>query len=152
MNKQTIEQFDVIGIAIRTTNENQQAAKDIPLLWQRFTSEKIAEKIPNKTDDTIYCIYTDYEKDHTKPYTAILGYRVNNLSTVPQGMIAKTIKKGPFQLFTAKGNIVQGSVFNEWLKIWNADIQRAFTNDFEVYGAKAQNVEHAEVDIFIAVR
>ncbi len=36
MNNMKVEPFKVIGIAVRTTNENNQAAKDIPLLWEKF--------------------------------------------------------------------------------------------------------------------
>lgn len=151
MSTQHINQFHIIGISVRTTNENMQATKDIPALWDKFMKEQIAGKIPNKIDDTVYCIYTDYEKDHTKPYTTILGCKVKNLDTIPAGMIGKSIEGGDYTPFTAKGNVMQGSVFNEWTKIWNANLPRTFTSDFEVYGAKAQNFENAEVDIFIAV-
>lgn len=37
-----IRPFNIIGISVRTTNENDQAAKDIPALWKRFISEGIA--------------------------------------------------------------------------------------------------------------
>lgn len=66
MKTQTIETFQVIGIAVRTTNENNQAAQDVPILW-------------------------------------------------------------------------------------NSDLPRKYTADFEIYGEKAQNPENAEVDILVAV-
>ncbi len=152
MNTQEIKTFSIIGISVRTTNENEQAAKDIPALWNKFMTEGIAEKIPNKIDDTVYCMYTDYEKDYTKPYTTILGCKVLNTDMIPEGMIAKTIPNEEYTLFCAKGNLIQGAVINEWIKIWNSDVPRAYTTDFEVYGEKAQNYENAEVDIFIAVK
>ncbi len=114
-------------------------------------TENLLSKIPNKIDDTLYCIYTDYEKDHTKPYTTILGCKVSNLDIIPEGMVGKTFEGGNYQKHTAKGNIMEGMVFGEWLKIWNSDIPRAYSADFEVYGEKAQNPTDAEVDIFIAV-
>ncbi len=152
MSTEQIKQFNIIGISVRTTNENQQAATDIPALWNRFMTEGIMEKIPDKVDQTIYCIYTDYEKDHTKPYTTILGCTVKNLDNIPRGFIGKTIEAGSFKKFTAKGNLTQGAVYNEWIKIWNADIQRSFTTDFEMYSEKAKNFEDGEVDIFISLR
>jgi predicted transcriptional regulator YdeE len=151
MNTTTIPQFHFIGISVRTTNEPGHADKDIPALWNKFITEGIAGKIPDKTDASIYCIYTDYEGDHTKPYTTILGCKVEHLDTIPEGMIAKTIESANYIPFTAKGNILQGAVFNEWTKIWNTDLPRTYTADFEIYGEKAQNFEDAEVDIFIAV-
>ncbi len=151
MNKQKIEKFFVIGIAVRTTNENGQAEKDIPALWNDFMTNGIADKIPNKIDNSILCIYTDYEKDYTKPYTTILGCKVPDLQIIPEGMVGKTFETADYTKINAKGNILQGMVFSEWIKIWNSDLDRAYTADFEVYGEKAQNLENAEVDIFIAI-
>ena len=67
-------------------------------------------------------------------------------------MVEKIIEEAIYSKHIATGNILQGMVFNEWTKIWNSDLQRTFTADFEVYGGKAQNPENAEVDIFIAVK
>ena len=152
MNNQKLEKFKVIGISVRTTNENGQAGQDIPALWNNFITNGVADKIPNKIDNSIYCIYTEYEKDHTKPYTTILGCKVSGLQTIPDGMVGKTFEEGIYTKIVAKGNILQGMVFNEWTKIWNSNLDRTFTADFEVYGEKAQNPENAEVDIFIAVK
>jgi predicted transcriptional regulator YdeE len=151
MDNQKLESFSILGIAVRTTNENGQAGKDITALWNKFMSEGILEQIPNKVDNTIYCVYTEYEKDHTKPYTTILGCKVSNLDTIPNGMKGKKIDAGNYSKYIAKGNIAQGIVFEAWTKIWNSDIKRAYTADFEVYGEKAQDPGKAEVDIFIAV-
>lgn len=151
MNNVKIEPFKVIGIAVRTTNENEQAAKDIPVLWEKFMKENVHEGIPNKIDNTVYSIYTDYEKDHTKPYTTLLGCKVENLDNIPEGMIGKSFDGGDYIKFTAKGNLAEGLVINEWFKIWNMDLGRTFTADFEMYGEKAQNPSDAEVDILIAV-
>ncbi len=78
MNKTNIETFTVIGIAVRTTNKNGQSAKDIGALWNKFMSEDILSQIPNKIDNTIYSIYTEYEGDYTQPYTTILGCKVKS--------------------------------------------------------------------------
>lgn len=152
MNTQTIEKFHIIGMSIRTTNENGQSSQDIPQLWQTFLAQNSIAQIPNKVDSSIYCMYTDYEKDHTKPYTTILGCRVANLDHIPENMIGKTIEQALYAKRIAKGNLAEGAVFNEWLAIWNAGLPRDFTADFEIYGEKAQHPEQAEVEIFIAVK
>ena len=152
MNKQKIEKFCVIGISVRTTNENGQAEKDIPALWHDFMTNGSADKIPNKIDNSILCVYTDYEKDHTRPYTTIVGCKVSDLKNIPDGLVGKTFETADYIKIIAKGNILQGMVFSEWIKIWDSDLDRTYTADFEVYGEKAQNLENAEVDIFIAVR
>ena len=147
-----IEQFKIIGISTRTTNENNKAVEDISNLWNKFLSEKLIDKIPNKISSEIYSIYTDYEKDYTKPYTTILGCKVINLDQIPEGMIGKEIEGGKYNKLTAKGDITKGIVAQEWLKIWNSDLKRIYTVDFEVYGEKAQNPENAEIEIFVAIK
>jgi len=146
------EGFNIIGIAIRTTNENGRSGTDIPQLWDRFLSENIMAGIANRVDDTIYSIYTEYELDHTKPYTTFLGCKVANLDTIPDGFTGKAFPGGTYVKFVAKGKLTDGIVYREWTKIWETDLPRAFTTDFEVYGIKAQNPNDAEVDIFIAVK
>lgn len=152
MNNVKVEPFKVIGIAVRTTNENNQAAKDIPVLWEQLMKENIVENIPNKIDNAVYSIYTDYEKDHTKPYTTILGCKVASLDHIPEGMVGKSFDGGDYVKFTPKGNLAENLVINEWIKIWNMDLGRIFTADFEIYGEKAMNPEDAEVDILIAIQ
>ncbi|MCV9933330.1 GyrI-like domain-containing protein [Flavobacterium sp. LS1R47] len=147
----TIEEFFIIGLSIRTTNENNQSATDIPALWNKFMTENTIENIPNKIDNSVYSVYTEYEKDYTKPYTTILGCKVSNLDNIPAGMIGKTIAKETYKQFTAKGNLADGIVIQKWIEIWNTDLNRKYTADFEIYGEKASNPESAEVPIFIAI-
>lgn len=151
MTSQKITTFSIIGISVRTSNENNQSSIDIPELWNKFITEGITEKISNKIDDAIYCIYTEYEKDHTKPYTAILGCKVSNLENIPAGMVGKTFEEGNYVKRVAIGNILERMIFKEWTTIWNLNLNRSYTQDFEVYGEKAQNPENAEVEIFVAV-
>lgn len=151
MTTQKIQEFKVIGIAVRTTNENGQSAQDIPALWNKFMSEGVATTIPNKLSDEIYCIYTDYEKDHTKPYTTLIGCKVSTLINLPAEMVGKTFVTGDYVKYLSKGNIMEGMVIGTWQEIWASDLKRKYTADFEIYGARAQNPEQAEVDIFVAV-
>jgi predicted transcriptional regulator YdeE len=142
----------IVGISIRTTNEHGQSLKDISALWDRFLSGRLLEQIPNRTDNSVWCVYTDYEKDHTRPYTTILGCQTTSRDKIPEGFSGWTFNKGTYSKHTAKGNILQGMVFEAWTKIWNSDLPRAFTADFEIYGDKAQNPTEAEVEILISIR
>lgn len=152
MEKVKIEPFKVIGIGLRTTNENNQAATDITQLWQRFLGKGLIEKIPNKVDATIYSLYTDYEGDFTKPYTVFLGCMVTVFSEIPEGLTGRSFKGGTYEKSSARGDLMKGLVIRHWEKIWQADIDRAYTTDIEVYGEKAQNPSDAEVDFLIAIR
>ncbi|PVW16190.1 GyrI-like domain-containing protein [Marixanthomonas spongiae] len=147
-----IQSFKIIGIKVRTTNENGQSAQDIGALWTKFLTEKIAEKIPNKVENSVFSIYTNYQGDFTQPYDTILGCKVNSLEEIPEGMIGQKFEGGNYVKFISKGNLNEGIVYKTWEEIWKSEIKRAYTADFEVYGEKAQNPENAEVDIFIAVK
>jgi predicted transcriptional regulator YdeE len=148
-----IESFDIIGISVKTDNSDPvKLTNDMQGLWNKFLSENIMDKIPNKVDHNIYCIYTDYEGDYTKPYRAILGCRVSSLAVIPDGLSDKSIQGGSYNKFIAKGNILHGMIFEKWKQIWGLDIARSYTTDFEVYGEKSRNPEDAEVEIFIGIK
>lgn len=147
-----IEPFKIIGISIRTTNENGQASQEIAELWQRFMSEDVISKIPNKIDNSVYSLYTEYESDHTKPYTAILGCKVENLDNVPNGMVGKSFDGGTYSKTTAKGDLMQGLVVNQWSKIFEMELDRTYDADFEIFGEKAQNPANAEVDFYVGIK
>ena len=152
MNIVKLESFSVIGIKVRTTNENAQAAKDIVALWNTFMSEHILDKIPNKISTEVFSIYTNYEGDYTKPYDTILGCKVSSIDEVPNGMVAHTIKASTYKKSIAKGDLSKNVVYNKWLEIWNAKVDRLYTSDFEIYGEGASNPENAEVPIYIAIK
>ncbi|RZK43891.1 MAG: AraC family transcriptional regulator [Pedobacter sp.] len=151
MSIKVIEEFHIVGISVRTTNEDGKSGIDIPKLWEVFLSENIADKIPNKIDSSIYCLYTDYEKDHLHPYTTILGCKVENLSAIPASMVGKTISSGQYETIPIKGELSEGLVFKEWQQIWASDRARAYTTDFEVYFAKAPEDGQNEVEINLAI-
>lgn len=146
-----LEAFEVIGISVRTTNENNKSGKDIAELWAKFMKEGILENIPKKIDNNIYSIYTEYESDYLKPYTTILACRVKTLDHIPEGMIGIEINKGNYVKFTAQGDLTKGVIFKKWTEIWQTDLNRAYSADFEVYSEKDQNPRHAEVDIYVAI-
>lgn len=147
MKTESINAFNLIGLSVRTTNENGQAFQDIPALWQQFMSRNTAGSIPNKTDPAVYCLYTNYELDHTRPYTVIIGCKVATLDEIPEGLTGGTFQSGNYVRYTTK----PAAIVEEWQKIWAANLPRKFTADFEVYGEKSQDPANPEVDIFIAV-
>lgn len=153
MSNQTIQRFYVIGISVRTTNENGQAAKDIEALWGKFWGEEIQKQIPNTVGDEIYAVYTDYETDFTGKYTTIVGLQVSSLENIPKGFVGITIETAEYQKFVSKGKMPE-AVFNTWLEIWaNKDLnsKRAYKADFTIHGKKYFDGDNAEVETFISV-
>jgi len=149
----TISEFKIIGISIRTTNQNNQSAQDIGKLWGQFYTDKLIDKIPNKLSNDIYSIYTDYKSDFTEDYTTIIGLKVNSLDTIPEGLIGRQFVADNFVQFIAKGQMPE-AVLGTWTSIWEQDkeLNRKYSYDFEVYGDKSQSGENSEVEIYIATK
>ena len=152
MQKVKIEPFKVIGISVQTTNVNWKSAEDIGELWGKFLSEGTAEKIPNKIDDNLFSVYTNYQGDHTKPYDTILGCKVSTLDDIPKGMVGQSFDGGTYGKFISKGDLTKGVVFGTWMDINNQELNRVFRADFELYGAKAQNPTDAEVEVYVGIQ
>lgn len=145
-----LNEFNIIGISVRTTNENGQSRVDIGELWRKFMGQSLIENIPNKVSDDIYCIYTDYESDFNGSYTTILGCKVTSFDNIPEGFISKTIPATHYLIFKSKGRLPECLV-HTWSNIWQSDLNRKYIADFDFYGQEAQNPENAVVDTYVSV-
>nr|WP_298997149.1 GyrI-like domain-containing protein [uncultured Allomuricauda sp.] len=144
------EELTIVGIAIRTSNQPGKGDRDIPQLWGRFMAENVVNRIPNKVDNTIYAIYTDYEGDHTQPYTILIGCNVHSLDNIPEDMTVKMVPASNYTQFTAKGDLTKDAVINTWMEIWNTDLKRTFTTDIEVYDDRAVDPTNGVAEILVA--
>ncbi len=145
--------FKIIGIAVRTTNQNGQATNDLWQLWGQFYKEDILSQMPGKLSNDIYSVYTDYASDYTGEYTALIGCRVTSLDSIPNGLTGKAFTGGKYALHKVCGKMPD-AIISAWQHIWSKEkeLNRKYTADFEVYGPKSQNPENAEVDIYIAIK
>lgn len=144
------EAMNVVGIAVRTAN--MKAMNDIPALWNRFYNEKISDKIPHKKNSDVCGLYIDYEADYTKPYTLVVGCEVSQCEKVPEGMVLKKVPSSKYAVFTAKGKFPT-CLINTWMKIWQSNLPRAYTGDFELYKSNFNPQDpNAQVEIFIALK
>ena len=119
----------IVGLAIKTNNE--RAMQDIPELCERF-QDGWQEKITNAVNDDIVCSYMEYEGDHTKPYTYIIGCVVDSCDIIPEGMACKELEAGKYARVDVFGHYPE-SLIDAWKEIWNSELDRKFTTDFEVY-------------------
>ena len=108
------EDFKIIGISVRTTNQYNQAQQDLGQLWGQFFSENVMEKIPNKISTEILSIYTDYKSDFTEDYTTIIGVKVSTLEEIPEGLLGREFPEEHFQKFVAKGKMPE-AIANTWM-------------------------------------
>jgi predicted transcriptional regulator YdeE len=137
-----------IGLELRTNNEECSSA--MPAHKEKFFKENTLAKIPNKTNENILALYTDYAGDYTQPYSWILGCEVSNLDKVPDGLVGKVIPAADYAVFTTEGGFPQGLIA-AWQAIWKSNLHRSYTSDFEVYRPDFDPQKNPEVKIYIAI-
>ena len=59
------------------------------------------------------------------------------------------IPAGTYAKFCVHGNM-ETAVRNAWEKIWNMDLDRTFTGDFEEY--LNDDYDHADINLYIAIK
>ena len=160
MDPKVIERdsFTVIGIAARTSNAKEVTVDGvIGREWGRIFQEGLLGKIPNKADQNIVAVYTDYASDHDGEYTFLLGARVTSDKDVPAGMVAKKVPAGKFAVFTTDKGPAPQVVPAAWMKINSlpqsaAGGDRAYAADYEVYDQRAVDPQNSQVDIYIGIK
>lgn len=152
-----IPAFTVIGIEARTSNA-REATPDgiIGKQWQKFFSEGISQKIPNKIEPNFYAVYSDYASDHNSEYSFLIGTKVKEGTAPPKGMVAKQVRAGKYAVMTTDKGPFPKVVPAAWMKIFSLEesgkIKRAYQTDFELYDQRAQDPQNAQVDIYIGVK
>lgn len=81
----------------------------------------------------------------------MVGFQVKDKNNIPAGMTVKVIPKSKYNVITVKGNMPQ-SIAEGWGYIWNSDLKRTYTGDFEVYGKKYVKNQNSEINIYVAVK
>lgn len=154
MDSKMVEKGEIklVGKEIRTSNKDKNCSVEIGKLWEEFLGQKFGDAIQNKiSSDEVLGLYTDYENKEFGAYSLVAGCEVSNVPAVPKGMVLKTIPSSKYFVVTAKGKMPE-SIGEAWEYIWNADIQRTYTGDFELYDKRYDGSENSEVDIYVAVK
>lgn len=149
-----IAPFYVVGVSARITS-NETASEEINALWQSFFEQQIAHGLPQRENDVMYAVYSDYEGDHTKPYRLTIGYRMKS-DWSPLGkdfgaLMSVQIKDGDYAMMGAIGEQPK-ALIETWQAVWQSDLNRCFYTDFEVYGARFFEEGVHEVLVAIGVK
>lgn len=147
----TLESFTIVGISVRTTNQNHQSQRDITKLWEIFFRNNVIEMIPDRVSDDIYCIYTDYESDYTAEYTTVLGCKVSSHLNIPVNLIVKEIPTSKYNKYISEGELPY-AIGRTWAHIWQSDIDRRYAADFDVYGEGAKDPKNAKIMTFLSIK
>jgi predicted transcriptional regulator YdeE len=154
------ESFQVVGITASTNNAKESGPDAIiGKLWQQFLSQGLPNQIPDRVDQSIVAVYTDYVTDANGQYTFVLGARIRPIPNpvLPEGMVVKTVPAGRYAVFTSDRGPVAKVVVETWKQIWAyyqlpANGQRAYRADFELYDQRAADPNNAQVDVYVGVK
>ena len=154
------ESFQVVGIEASTNNAKESGPDAIiGKLWQQFLGQNLLKQIPDRVDQSIIAVYTDYATDANGQYTFVLGARIRPIPdpVLPEGMVVKTVPAGRYAVFTSDRGPVAKVVVETWKQIWAyyqspANGQRAYRADFEIYDQRAADPNNAHVYIYIGVK
>ena len=151
--------FTVIGISARTNNVKEMTADGvIGKQWHRLVQEGLLNTIPNRADDSVVAVYTDYASDHNGDYTFIVGAKVSSHAKVPAGMVVQKVAAGKYTVFTSEKGPAPKVVPALWMKINSLPKSavgggdRVYKTDFEIYDERALDPQNMVMDVYVGIR
>jgi predicted transcriptional regulator YdeE len=150
--------FTVVGISARTSNAKEMTAEGvIGKQWSRLLQEQLIDRIPNKADQSVVAVYTEYASDHHGEYTYVLGAKVTSDANLPAGMLAKKIPSGKYAVFTTEKGPAAKVVSATWMRINSLPKlaeggDRIYQADFEVYDQRAVDPQNLQADVYVGIR
>lgn len=134
----------ILGLSAKTANDDPEMGKVIGGLWTDFYGKNIYGTIKKPVNAYSIGLYSDYTD---KGYTVTVGREVSTNDN--SGMDYKIIPAGRYAKFEIQGHM-QKAVAEAWQKIWNMDLERTFTGDFEEY--LDSDMENGHINIYIAIK
>ena len=151
------QSFAVLGVSVRTSGQKEAGGKgEVPALWTRSLQDGTFERIPNRTDDKMLAVYTDFAGDQTGAYTYILGARVSSAEKVPDSMVAVTIPAGRYAVVQSDKGALPDIMPKMWKDIAAMSVkdlggERSFKTDYEIFPA-GFDWQNTQVEVHLGVK
>jgi len=110
----------------------------------RFHAMSGAASVGGRRDDSVYCVYCEYEADFSGAFTVLIGCAVDADAEIPPAMKRLAIEAGIFAVFEPVGELPR-SVFETWAEIWKTPLERRYQADFDRYGSDGEVTIHVGV-------
>ena len=143
-----IEEKAVAGLRIRTNNSDINMINIIGIIWQKFFADGIYQSIGGKKNNKSIGLYTNYENGVNGAYDVMVCCEVQNNLTLPDNVQSEIIPAGKYAKFVIYGH-AQKAVGEFWTKLWNMDLDRKYSCDFEEY--QGSDMENGEIHIYISL-
>lgn len=134
----------IVGVSVATSNEDPKMTEKIGKLWVDLYQGGVNAKIKNKANPYAIGLYSDYSENG---YIVTAGNEVTRSEN--DEFVTKVIPAGRYAKFSVHGDM-EKVVAQAWGEIWNMDLDRSFTGDFEEY--LNSDFENADIDIYIALK
>ncbi len=142
--KEITNTVKVVGVSTITSNEAAFKQNTIGKLWGEFLNASIEEKIADISSSSIFAVYSDYEDGYAGKYRITIGYAVNHINKVPDGLMMANIPVGKYKIFKSKSNAPK-DIVDAWEMIWKLDpniFQPNFVTTFEEYKDNNEVIIH----------
>ncbi|MDR1747793.1 MAG: GyrI-like domain-containing protein [Spirochaetaceae bacterium] len=146
----TLEEKTVAGLSVRTANKEPDMMGKIGLVWQRLFNGGEGALIPDKKNDTVLGLYTNYQSDVNGSYDMIACYEVTETAKLPPQFTFAVIPAGRYAKFIFHGD-AEKDTGSFWNAVWNTPLERAYTGDFEEY-PPSKDSHTSDIYIYIAVK
>lgn len=140
----TLAEKIVVGVSAVTGNSDPGMGEIIGGLWERLYQGGVSETIRNKVNESAIGLYSDYAGDR---YCVTAGSEVSAAEN-PE-LTTKVIPAGRYAKFSVHGHM-ERAVAEAWDQIWQMELDRSYTGDFEEY--LNCDFEHCDIDLYIALK
>jgi predicted transcriptional regulator YdeE len=139
-----LEEKVIVGLSAMTGNTDPDMGTIIGGLWNDFYQGGVNSIIKNKTNKYAIGLYSDYTSDQ---YCVTVGNEVSRAENPDLTM--KIIPAGKYAKFSVRGHM-EKAVAKSWGEIWQIDLDRRYTGDFEEY--RNDDINDCNIDIYIAIK
>lgn len=140
----TLQEKTIVGVSAVTGNSDPKMGEVIGGLWEKLYQGGVNSAIKNKVNEYAIGLYSDYTADQ---YCVTAGNEVSKAENTD--LTIKTIPAGKYAKFSVHGHM-EKAVAKAWNEIWQMDLDRSFTADFEEY--KSADYENCDIDLYIALK
>ena len=157
VDSKILELGEIRAVGLRCHGDVREGGlkQEIKQLWEKFN--KVASSVKNISKTGIalgICSMIEGEEPHIMEY--VCSMKVDDVSDVPQGMVARKLSPQKYAVFTHKGELdkvgqTYDYIYQTWLPQSGCELIDA--PDFELYDDRfAPDKDESEFDIYISIK
>jgi predicted enzyme related to lactoylglutathione lyase/predicted transcriptional regulator YdeE len=125
-------QQNFIGISTALSGDSTTDEATLNKLWKYFLENDISSVIQGINDERVYCVFSEYDSEIENYASLIIGYRVDEIREVYQGLESLSIPSTSYAVFEG-GSQHEKFISETWDKVVNSDMELFDKSALEVY-------------------